>query len=46
MPNLTVKGRLSVNRPERTIPGCREMSGDHFGSGVVKFDGDMIIKCT
>jgi len=32
--------RCGVNWPERTILGCKEMSGDHFGLDVVKFGGD------
>jgi hypothetical protein len=32
-------GCYGVNWPELTILGCREMSGDQFGSGIVKFDG-------
>jgi hypothetical protein len=28
-----------VNQPKRTTLVCSQMSGDHFDSGVIKFDG-------
>ena len=35
------RGWCHVNRPERTILGDIEMSGDHFGACVVNFGGHM-----
>jgi hypothetical protein len=31
--------RRGVNQPERTIPGCKGMLGDHLRASFVKFDG-------